>query len=82
MGQSKQANKQAEGKDPKEKHEKHTDREILSSFSVVSKQLPSGQGLFPVPVPSVFGLPGRTTAKPSATASYALSLCLCTDTRL
>lgn len=76
MGQNKPANKQAEGKDPKEKHEKHTDREILTSFSFISKQLPSGQGLFPVPVPSVLGLPGRTIVEPSASASHVLSLCL------
>lgn len=78
MGQNKPANKQAEGKDPKKKHEKHT--EILTAFSFISKQLPSGQGLFPVPVPSVLGLPGRTIVEPSATASHALSLCLCADT--
>lgn len=29
MGQNKPANKQAEGKDPKEKHEKHTERSLL-----------------------------------------------------
>lgn len=74
MGQNKHANKQAEGKT----WETYRQRDPYFIL-LVSKQLPSGQGLFPVPVPSVLGLPGRTTAQPSATASRALSLCLCAD---
>lgn len=69
MGQTKHANKQAEGK-TRETYRQRDPYFIL----LVSKQLPSGQGLFPVPVPSVLGLP-----EPSATASHALSLCLSTD---